>query len=238
MIKLLVSPIDLEEAQSSIKGGADIIDVKNPKEGSLGANFPWIIKNIEKLVRKHNGLEISATLGDFPNLPGTASLAALGLAYCNVDYIKVGLKGPKTKKDAIYFMKQLTRAVSEYNDKIKVVVAGYADFKRFGTIDPILIPEVAIESNADVAMVDTGIKDGKNLFDFMSRQQLEKFIEIGSKKGITIALAGSIKKEHIPELKEIGPDIIGLRGAACEANDRVNGKIRVELVKEIKSLFK
>jgi len=90
MIKLLVSPTNLEEARNSIIGGADIIDVKNPLEGSLGANFPWVIKEIRKLVRKYNGLEISATLGDLPNLPGTASLAALGLANCDVDYIKVG----------------------------------------------------------------------------------------------------------------------------------------------------
>ena len=34
---LLISPINHEEALESIKGGADIVDVKNPKEGSLGA---------------------------------------------------------------------------------------------------------------------------------------------------------------------------------------------------------
>lgn len=39
-MKLLVSPINKEEAIAAYKGGADIIDVKNPKEGSLGANFP------------------------------------------------------------------------------------------------------------------------------------------------------------------------------------------------------
>ena len=43
---LLISPINHEEALESIKGGADIVDVKNPKEGSLGANFPWVIKEI------------------------------------------------------------------------------------------------------------------------------------------------------------------------------------------------
>ncbi len=35
---LLISPIQ-KEAQEAIEGGADIIDVKNPKEGSLRANF-------------------------------------------------------------------------------------------------------------------------------------------------------------------------------------------------------
>ncbi|MFX1451928.1 MAG: (5-formylfuran-3-yl)methyl phosphate synthase [Promethearchaeota archaeon] len=237
-MKLLVSPTNLEEARNSITGGADIIDVKNPLEGSLGANFPWVIKEIRKLVRKYNGLEISATLGDLPNLPGTASLAALGLANCNVDYIKVGLKGPKTKKEAIFFMKQINKAISEYKRNIKVVVAGYADYKRFRTIEPILIPEIAVESGANVAMVDTGIKDGKSLFDFMTEDQIKLFVKKSLKNDLIVALAGSIKKDHFPKLKEIQPHIIGLRGAACEKADRIHGNIRVELVRELKSLLK
>ena len=36
MPKLLVSPTNLEEAKSCLCGGADIIDVKNPSEGSWG----------------------------------------------------------------------------------------------------------------------------------------------------------------------------------------------------------
>jgi len=36
---LLISPINTEEALEAIEGGADIVDVKNPKEGSLGASL-------------------------------------------------------------------------------------------------------------------------------------------------------------------------------------------------------
>ena len=42
MLKLLVSVIDEEDAREAYRGGADIIDVKNPEEGALGANFPWV----------------------------------------------------------------------------------------------------------------------------------------------------------------------------------------------------
>ncbi|MCJ7722212.1 hypothetical protein MUO98_07410, partial [Candidatus Bathyarchaeota archaeon] len=41
-MKLLVSVVDKTEALESIRGGANILDVKNPKEGSLGANFPRV----------------------------------------------------------------------------------------------------------------------------------------------------------------------------------------------------
>jgi uncharacterized protein (UPF0264 family) len=48
-MKLLVSPVNVEEARICKLGGADIIDVKNPKEGSLGANFPWKIKAVKQV---------------------------------------------------------------------------------------------------------------------------------------------------------------------------------------------
>ena len=36
-MKCLVSARNLDEVHTIIQGGADIIDLKNPKEGSLGA---------------------------------------------------------------------------------------------------------------------------------------------------------------------------------------------------------
>ena len=76
---LLISPINHDEAIESIEGGADIVDVKNPKEGSLGANFPWVIKDIRELTP--DDMLVSATLGDVPYKPGTVSLAAMGAAW-------------------------------------------------------------------------------------------------------------------------------------------------------------
>ena len=79
-MKLLVSPVNKEEAIIASKGGADIVDVKNPKEGSLGANFPWIIKEIKEAV---NGKQpISATIGDFNYKPGTACPCSFWSSSC------------------------------------------------------------------------------------------------------------------------------------------------------------
>ncbi len=94
-MKLLISPINKEEAIIASRGGADIVDVKNPKEGSLGANFPWVIRDVKEAV---NGRQpISATIGDFNYKPGTASLAAFGAAVAGADYIKVGLYDIQTE---------------------------------------------------------------------------------------------------------------------------------------------
>ena len=111
-IKLLVSPKNLEEAKTVISCGVQFIDCKNPSEGSLGANFPWIIKSMKELIPPNSSQLLSATIGDFPNLPGSASLAALGAAVSGADIIKIGIKGPKDENQGIELMKKVVRSVT------------------------------------------------------------------------------------------------------------------------------
>jgi len=191
-LKLLISPMNEKEASEAIAGGADIIDVKNPQEGALGANFPWVIKQIREMTPRN--IEVSCALGDVPNLPGSISLAALGAASLGVDYIKVGLYGFKTPKEAVFLLQNVNKAAKDCNPKIKVAAAGYADSERIGALDPMLIPEIASLAQVDLAMIDTAVKDGKNLFNFLTAKQLEIFIVSSHKFGLEAALAGSLKK--------------------------------------------
>ena len=235
-MKLLISPINEKEAVEAIAGGAHIIDVKNPKEGALGANFPWVIKRIRQITPKDT--EVSCTLGEVPNLPGSMSLAALGAATTGVDYIKAGLYGLKTPVEAVYLMRNVVKAAKDFNPSIKVVVSGYADAGRIGTVDPLLIPEIAHKAHADIAMIDTAIKDGKSLFTFLTMPQLGRFVDTAHSYGLKAALAGSLKKEDLPVVYNLGADVAGLRGAACTLSDRVNGRITKEKVRELVEIVK
>ncbi len=223
-MKLLISPANVKEAAEAIAGGADIVDVKNPQEGALGANFPWVIRQIKELAPKT--VEVSCALGDVPNLPGSVSLAALGAATLGVDYVKVGLYGFKTAKEAVYLLENVNRAAKACNPKIKVAAAGYADAERIGSLNPMEIPEIASKAHVDVAMIDTAIKDGKNLFSYLSEAQLKKFVDCSHGFGLEVALAGSLRKEDLPVVYHLGADIAGLRGAACTCGDRVGGEMK------------
>ncbi|ODS35694.1 hypothetical protein BEH94_08700 [Candidatus Altiarchaeales archaeon WOR_SM1_SCG] len=234
-MKLLISPKDEIEALEAVSGGADIIDIKNPKEGSLGANFPWVIKKI-KGVSDLKNLEVSATIGDL-NLPGTASLAALGAASCGIDYVKVGLK-VDSEIDAEELAKAVVKAAKDYNPLINVVIAGYADFRINNLLNCKKIPRIAAAAGADIAMLDTITKNkGKNLFNYLTIDELESFTNNAHDFGLSVALGGSLNKEHIPSLYKIGVDVIGIRGAACEFNDR-SGTIKKERVRELKEIIK
>jgi hypothetical protein len=225
-----------KEAIEAISGGADIIDVKNPQEGALGANFPWVIKRIRELTPKN--IKVSCALGDAPNLPGCVSLAALGAAMLGVDYVKVGLHGFKTAQEAIYLLQNVNKAAKQYNPKVKVAAAGYADAQRIDALDPMQIPEVAFKAHVDVAMLDTAIKDGKNLFNFLSVEQLKKFVDNSHHLGLCVAFAGSLRKEDLPVVYSLGVDIAGLRGAACTNSDRVRGEIKRSLVHDLVEVIK
>lgn len=236
-MKLLISVKNVEEAREAIEGGADIIDVKNPAEGSLGANFPWVISKISGISHE-NEKEASAAIGDVLYKPGSVSLAALGAAISGVDYIKVGLM-VRNRNEGIEVMKAVKNAVkgktNYLGEEIKVVAAGYADWERIFCVSVDEIPEIAMVSGADVVMIDTAVKDGKGLLDIMDEKDLKNFVEISHEYGLMVALSGSIRKENIPILKRLGADIVGIRGAACSNFDRGKNVSSV-LVEEIKEM--
>jgi uncharacterized protein (UPF0264 family) len=230
-MRLLVSPINTEEAIAALKGGADIIDVKNPKEGSLGANFPWMIKAVKDAIESKK--PVSATIGDLNYKPGTASLAALGAATAGAEYVKVGLYDIQTVDQALDMLTNIVRAVKDYDPSKKVVASGYSDYERINSISPLLLPAIGAKAGVDVVMMDTGIKDGRTTFEFMSEEELTTFVNTANELGLDTAIAGSIKFEDMPAIKRINPGIIGIRGMVC-GGDR-NTSIKEELVAKLKS---
>jgi len=233
-MKILVSPTTLEEVQTVVEVGTDIVDIKNVVEGSLGAHAPWVVQAI--LQRFQGRAQFSATLGDLPYKPGTAALAAYGAAHCDLNYIKAGLYGPRTYEEARELMTAIVRGIRMASKEIKVVASGYADFRRFGGAHFLDIVKAAKEAAADVVMVDTAIKDGQGLFDAMTLDEIEEFVEAGHEAGLEVALAGSIRMDDIKALTSIDPDIVGIRGVLCEDSDRTQGITKERMVKFFQTL--
>lgn len=220
-MQLLVSPRDLTELKNALS--ADIIDIKNPREGSLGANFPWIIRTAKEMTVK----PLSAAIGDYDFMPGNASLAAYGAATAGADFVKVGIKFDGVER-VREFVRAVVRGVKEEYPEKFVVIAGYSDYLRMNSISPLEIPEIAAEEDADVAMIDTGIKDGRSTFDFMDEKALNAFVDTCRELGLRTAIAGSLGFAHLGVLKRIGADIVGVRGMVCEGGRQ--GMIDPELV--------
>jgi len=229
-MNLLVSPYNIEEARQALRGGADIVDIKNPREGSLGANFPWVIGAIVSEVGEK--AETSATIGDLSFKPGQASQAAFGASLTGVGYVKAGIAF-QGREEALELSRSLVRAVEE---RAKVILAAYADYGRAGTMSPEELLPIAVKARAHGVMVDTLFKEGKGLFSYFSEEGLSTFVEEAHSYNLVVALAGSLEKEHLSRVRELGTDIAGVRGAACSSGDRVKGRISASKVRELKRI--
>lgn len=233
-MKLLISVTDVSEALAALAGGADIIDVKNPREGSLGASTPDVIQQVRQCLPA--SCELSATIGDVPNLPGTVSLAALGAAVCGVDYVKVGLFGVRTPDEAVRLLRQVNRAVKDWRPAVRVIAAGYADAHKIGAIWPLDVPGAAAIAGVDGCMLDTARKGEGGLLTLLSLDELRHFVGACRQAGLLCALAGSLNETDLPVVQSLGADIAGFRSAACRG-DRISGSIDSQKVRRLKAIL-
>jgi hypothetical protein len=227
-MKLLVSVVDAGEARVAAAAGADIVDVKNPAEGSLGAPAPAVIAAVRATVP--DDVPVSAAVGDMPNLPGTAALAALGAASSGATFVKVGLWGVTTEDDAV----ALLRAVRDAVAGTVVVAAAYADAERVtpAPLAPALLPGVARAAGVEMCLLDTAVKDGRGLLEWLSPDALTALVEDAHRSGLQLALAGALRAEDLPVIRDTGADIAGVRSAVCH-DARRTGRLNAARVRAL-----
>lgn len=230
-MQLMISVRDEQEAAAALAGGADIIDVKNPEEGSLGAGRPETITAIVKAVQA--AAPVSASIGDVPNLPGTVALAGLGAATCGVRFVKVGLLGARTGAEAANLLDAISSALRMANDTVGLVACAYADAALVGSLDPLELPEAAAPF-VEGCLIDTAIKNGRTLFQCLPEETITRFIQQCHDRGLFCALAGSLQQADLTRALALGADIVGVRTAACEGGQR-SGSISTKLVERLKA---
>jgi (5-formylfuran-3-yl)methyl phosphate synthase len=216
-MRLLVSVIDADEARVAVDAGVDIVDVKNPAEGSLGAPGPGVIGQVREVVPPER--PVSAAIGDLPNLPGTAALAALGAARSGAAYLKVGLWGTSVTDQAVAVLRAVRDAV---DGGTAVIAAAYADAERVAgaPLPPGHVVEAARRAGVRGCLLDTAIKDGRGLFDWLTPKALEELVGAGHAAGLEMALAGALREEDLELVRATGADIAGVRAAACRDGRR------------------
>jgi uncharacterized protein (UPF0264 family) len=213
-MRLLVSVVDAAEARLAVAGGVDVVDVKNPAEGSLGAPSPRVIAAVRSEVPPE--LPVSVALGDLPALPGTAALAAVGAARSGAAYVKVGLWGTSTEDAAVAVL----RAAREGG--VPVIAGAYADAERVDSrpFGPRALVAAAQRAGVTGCLLDTAVKDGRGLFEWLDPDSLAALVAEAHDAGLEIALAGALRAEDLPAVRDTGADIAGVRSAACQDGRR------------------
>lgn len=232
-MQLLISVVDAGEVAAALAGGPIILDLKNPAEGSLGAPAPETIRAVRRLAPRPQ--KLSVAIGDMPNLPGTAALAALGAAASGADYVKVGLRGPQTEAEAVTLLIAVRRAVADFPETA-VIAAAYADAGRAGTLDPLRLPRLARAAGVAGCLIDTALKDGRPAFDFLPRDAVRGLAQEAHAAGLLFALAGTLSAEDLPGLGALGVDVAGVRSAACREGRR-SGPLSAERVRHLHAML-
>jgi len=205
MTGFLASVTSVEEAQVAL-GIADIIDLKNPLLGALGA-LP--VNVVEDVVRFVDGRKpVSATVGDLPMSPDIVRKAVGMMAETGVDIVKVGFFGRLGHAACARTLSGLAR-------DCKIVAVLFADQQP----DFSLLDRLA-EGGFYGVMLDTADKGAGNLCRWMDDEVLHLFVSKGKSLNMATGLAGSLNWTDIPRLSEINPDYLGFRGALCRQGDR------------------
>lgn len=107
----------------------------------------------------------------------------------------------------------------------RLILAAYADYRRAQAPPPESVPALARSAGASGCLLDTAVKDGSCLLDWIEIPALARFVAACRAAGLLCALAGSLRAEHLTRVAALGPDLVGVRGAACDG-DRVRGRVR------------
>lgn len=228
--KLLVSVHRPSEVEDAVMGGADIVDVKDVSQGSLGLPDLDVVEEVVRRVGER--CEVSLAIGDVRAYSHHLKYIVKAVEGLEVDYVKVGLAAGRSE-EAKEILRALVKRVNERGACF--VVVAYADYSRAGSLDPVTALKLAAACGACGFMVDTFVKDGGPLFSTLSYEVLEEIVRLSKSLGLLTAVAGGLRKEHIPLCLKLGVDVVGVRSAVCVGGRE--GKISRDLVRELKDLM-
>jgi len=207
MTKMLASVMNLDEALLAMAAQVDIIDLKRPDRGALGALDHATVKEIVTAIGQR--CPVSATLGDLPMQPGLIGDAVAAMAGTGVDYVKIGLFADGGALPVI------ERLASFAAQKANLVAVLFADLQP----DWALLPALRAAGFKGV-MLDTADKGKGPLTAILPDTQIKTFVASAKGLGLFCGLAGSLRRQDVAGLLPMQPDYLGFRGALCEASVR------------------
>lgn len=221
MTRMLASATGVDEAEIALSGGVDIVDLKDPKAGALGAVSIQTLSRTISLIAGR--APVSAVCGDLPMEPETIRAKAEEIAATGVDYVKIGFF-PSANAAAC------AAALEPLAARTKLIAVLFADLAP----DFELLP-VFTKHRFHGAMVDTAIKANGRLLDHLPPEQIPGFVDRAKSLGLMVGLSGSLEAPDIPRLLPFAPDFLGFRGALCGDSGRA-GSISAEAVSQIREL--
>lgn len=231
MTGLLVSVRDLDEARIALEAGVDLIDVKEPRRGSLGAAAAEIWQSVVRFVAGRR--PVSVALGELAE-----GIDPERLRYAaGASFAKIGLAGMRSEPD---WPRRWKAALASLPAGTRPVAVAYADWPAAGAPAPEEVLAAGAELGCPYLLVDTYDKSRGNLLAHLSANELHELsvraraVQNGA-ANVELVLAGSLDQRAIAELLPLAPAYIAVRGAVCRG-DRT-GKIDARQIEPIRQIL-
>jgi uncharacterized protein (UPF0264 family) len=205
MTGLLVSVRSATEGRIALAAGVDVIDIKEPARGSLGAATSETIQDVLDAV--DGRAIVSAACGELLNASKAPHLPARGLALA-----KIALAGCGAVAGWQNRWRDWTSSLPGETEPVGVV---YADWHLAQSPPWQEVLAVATDASAPYLLVDTFDKTAGTLFDHWSNATLQACAREVRAVGMGLVLAGSLSGDAILRAREFSPDFVAVRGAAC-----------------------
>jgi uncharacterized protein (UPF0264 family) len=209
MTRLLVSVRSLDEACLAAEAGVDLIDLKEPRQGSLGRVAPDVARLVcERLA---SARPLSMALGELAEWSSADWEIARQLPE-GVTFAKVGLAGCARVSDWRTIWR---RAVGTFPAHCQAVGVIYADWRSAGAPEPDAVLDVAA-SGCRALLIDTWRKDRGSVFAHFTPAAIDGLFRRVKQTGLLTVLAGSLGLDDVEIALSLSPDYLALRGAVCD----------------------
>jgi uncharacterized protein (UPF0264 family) len=220
MAHLLVSVRSAEEALLALEGGADLIDVKEPSRGSLGAADALTVNAVLRQIAGRR--PVSAAAGELLGAGALLPLSAL-LDLQALSYLKWGLSGCRTQDGWRKLLLTHQELLLRHAPRCRLVAVAYADWQRAAAPPPEEVAAFACARQTGAFLIDTWRKDGTTLLKWLNVEEIASLRQRCQDARVPIALAGSLGLDEIKQLLGVAPEWFAVRGAVCHHGQREGG---------------
>lgn len=206
MAGLLVSVRNAAEAIAALDGGANIVDVKEPARGSLGAADREQWDAVRAVCPPQ--IPLSLALGELLDHDLPAQRAGMP----PVQFAKLGLAGCADCDD---WQSRWRCLVEQLPTATRPVAVTYADWQRARAPHPGDVLHAASLLRCSAMLWDTHDKRSGNLLAHQSIDLLSEYVAAARERGMLIVLAGSLALQDLDDIALLAPDFVAVRGAVC-----------------------
>jgi len=227
MTGLLVSVRSSGEARLALEGGADLVDLKEPRRGALGRAEPAVWPEVVSAVAGR--VPMSVALGEMSE----AGKPPYPIVLAAFQFAKLGLAGCRTWAD---WPQRWAQQLQFLPAGVTPVAAIYADWQDAEAPRPEEILQHAAGSNCGVALFDTFCKTRGDLLDHLGHGELARLAHLARDGGLRVVFGGSLGPATIRKVLTLQPDYIAVRGAACRGGR--TGDVDAGLIRELRRLVR